>query len=85
MNYTNPITSKAEAQDFLSQLHQSGNLFHPEDNPADIIKGRTGEALFTTTEATHIAQRMDEVFQHLADPCEYALTLICPNTNQEQK
>lgn len=83
MNYTDPITNESEAQGFLFQLHQAGNLFHPEDRPADIIRTGTGEPLFTPAEAELIAQRMDEVFEHLTDPCDYCLTLINPTTDRE--
>lgn len=83
MNYTDPITNEAEAQGFLFQLHQAGDLFHPDDNPADIIRTATGEPVFTATEAEHIAERMEEVFEHLADPYEYALSLINPTTDRE--
>ena len=83
MNYTGPITNEADAQGFLFQLHQAGNLFHPDDNPADIIRTATGEPVFTAAEAEQVTRRMNEVFEHLTDPYEYALTLTDPITDRE--
>lgn len=81
VDYSTPINSPADAEGFLFQLHQAGKLFHPDDNPATVIRS-TGEPLFTPTEAALVAQRMDEVFEQLDDPSDYALTLTNPETDR---
>ena len=74
--FTTPITTTADAEGFLFQMYQHGLDFHPEDNPADIIDTRTGQPLFTPAEADAVSERMEEVFMHMVDPCEYLLDLI---------
>jgi hypothetical protein len=75
MKYTTPITSAADAEGFLFQLHQEGLLFHPDDDAHDIINGATGQPLFTAADADLINERMEEVFTFIVDPCEYLLNL----------
>jgi hypothetical protein len=74
--FETPIQSQNDAEDFLRQLHQMDMLFHPEDSPKNIITGPSGKPLFTAAEAKAVADRMDEVFQHLDDPCGFCLDII---------
>jgi hypothetical protein len=48
-------------------------LFHPEDDPANVINdnGR----IFTDSEATAIRQRIDEAYEFMDDPCEFILSM----------
>jgi hypothetical protein len=73
--FTTPITTTADAEGFLFQLHDLGLSFHPENDAAEIINSKTGAALFTPDEANAINDRMEEVFFYMVDPCEYLLSL----------
>jgi len=73
--FTTPIANTADAEGFLFQLHDLGLSFHPEDSAASVVDSKTGNLLFTTAEASAIDERMDEVFQYMADPCAYLLDL----------
>lgn len=76
--YTTPIKTEADAEGFFFQLHQLGRLFHPEDNPAEVVNGASGEWLFTKEQAEHLRARLDEVYEVMDDPCAYCLTLTNP-------
>ncbi len=69
------IRSYEDACKFLQQLNADNLIFHPEDDPADIIN-IAGEYTFNKREAKVINKRMDEVWAHMADPCEYILDTI---------
>ncbi len=73
--FTTPITSTADAEGFLFQLHDMGLSFHPDDAPASIVDAQ-GQPVFTDAQAQAIADRMEEVFFWMVDPCEYLLNLI---------
>lgn len=79
--FSTPISSQDDAEGFLFQMHDSGLSFHPEDNPADIINS-SGKYLFDALEAELLRQRMYEVYQFLADPCEYLLSLMATATDE---
>jgi hypothetical protein len=78
------IETEADAQGFFFQLNQLGMLFHPEDNPADVINSATGQALFTPEQVELVRQRIDEVYAVMDDPCELILTMTGP-TDDEQR
>ncbi|MGH8557786.1 MAG: hypothetical protein ACRESZ_10060 [Methylococcales bacterium] len=42
-------------------------LFHPEDDPQDIIRIDNGEALFTDTECQHLRTIMNSMFERFGD------------------
>lgn len=76
--FRTPITCKEEAEKFFDNLNADDLLFHPEDDPCDIIKlvetnPNKYEPLFTLREARYLRDRLDEAWLHLADPCEYIL------------
>lgn len=75
--YTTPIRTEADAEGFFFQLHQLGRLFHPEDNPAEVIG-----SLFTKEQAAHLTERLDEVYEVMEDPCAYCLTLTNPESDR---
>jgi hypothetical protein len=81
--YTTPIRTEADAEGFFYQLHQLGRLFHPEDNPAEVVNGASGGWLFTNEQAQHLRARLDEVYEVMNDPCEYCLTLTNPVDDYE--
>lgn len=81
--YTTPIRTEADAEGFFFQLHQLGRLFHPEDNPSEVVNGASGEWLFTKEQAKHLRDRLDEVYEVMDDPCAYCLTLTNPDSDRE--
>jgi hypothetical protein len=79
--YTTPITTEADAEGFFFQLHQLGRLFHPEDNPAEVVD-KNGP-IFTPEQCQHLQTRLDEVFEVMLDPCAYCLTLTNPESDRD--
>jgi hypothetical protein len=71
--FLDPIKSESDAQGFFFCLYQDGLLFHPEDDPSDVVN--SGNPIFTDLEAQEIRQRLDEAFEFMNDPCEFALSL----------
>jgi hypothetical protein len=74
--YTTPIRTEADAEGFFFQLHQLGQLFHPEDDPKSV-------GIFTPEQCQHLRDRLDEVYAVMDDPCTYCLTLTHPNSDRE--
>lgn len=72
--FTTPITSLAEARDFLTYLHEQGLSYHPDDQASDCIGH-----LVTAQEAEEIEARMEEVYIQAwpegEDPCSHILNL----------
>lgn len=78
------IQNEADAQGFLFQLDQVGCLFHPEDDPAEVINSATGLPLFTPEQAELVRQRIEEVYAVMNDPCEYILDMNGPATDEQR-
>ena len=74
--FLDPIKSESDAEGFFFCLHQDGLLFHPENDPGELVIVNKDGLIFTDSEAQKIRQRIDEVYQFMDDPCEYALSLI---------
>jgi hypothetical protein len=72
-HFKKSITNKEESKEFLIFLNETDQLFHPEEDPRDIIKNSTGEKLFTEEQSVDLEIRLDEVYEYLEDPCEYIL------------
>jgi hypothetical protein len=70
MNFTKPLTSQRDAQQFFRDLHAADLLFHPDDDPATIIN-QAGERIFTDAQCPLIAARIAETYEFMADPCEF--------------
>lgn len=68
-----PIQSENDAQGFYYELESLGLLFHPEDDPAQIIN-KNGR-VFTDPEAQALRERVEETYTFMVDPCDYILTL----------
>lgn len=76
MRFDIPIKTKNEAIQFITDLHKNDLTFHFDDDPADIIRVKTGEPLFTETECELMRARVNELFTYLSDPFEILLKLI---------
>lgn len=71
------INSVTEAMNFMKELYDNGESFHPEDSAFDIIKHGSQDRLFTDEEAEKIDERMLDIsalLEHF-DPCSYLLRL----------
>ena len=75
--FITPIKSESDAQGFFFCLDQQGLLFHPEDDPANVINSHG--RIFTDPEATAIRQRIDEVYEFMDDPCNFILSMTEPD------
>ena len=71
MTFKNKITTIQESKDFLTQLNQTDQLFHPEEDPRNIISNN--KPLFSEEQSVDLELRLDEIFEYLEDPCQYIL------------
>lgn len=87
LDLTKPLTTIVEAQDFIKALVAEGRDFHFEDDPFDVINGKTGTMLFTEEEAQDVTARLDELYAFdwgICDcPIGYMLDIINPNRSLE--
>lgn len=84
MNFTKPITSESDAEQFFYDLHAENLLFHPEDDPATIINP-AGERIFTDAECLLVAKRITEVYRYMLDPCEFIVDEFDPDVSDENR
>lgn len=63
MDFSKPITTRPQAEAFLRELVESDYEFHLEDDPRDIVKGSTGEPLFTEEQAVQVEARVGELYK----------------------
>ena len=74
------IVSELDAGRFFNNLYKDSLLFHPEDDPSDIIEFNedTGEyeQLFDTKNIEILRIRLDEVYEVMEDPCKYIIEEI---------
>lgn len=69
MKFNTPLTTPAEAEQFIRDLHAAGLLFHFDDGAADCLPNLTIE------EHADIDARVEELFKLLDDPHELACEL----------
>jgi hypothetical protein len=78
--FLTPLTSLADCEGFFFCLEQDNLLFHPEDDPANVINANG--RVFTDQEANAIRQRVSEAYEFMDDPCNFILTLSSFNTDR---
>jgi hypothetical protein len=61
-DFSAALRTVTDGKAFIEALHASDMLFHFEDNPENIIKGRNGEPLFTRIESKQVRQRVAELY-----------------------
>ena len=86
LDYINqPITTEEEAKKFFLLLNNDDLLFHPEDDPKDIVSVSPCPSeggpdsyyrIFSDEEAEILSQRLEEVYKVMKDPCEYIGNII---------
>lgn len=70
------ISNSEEAKNFLTELYNNNEAYHPEDSAQNIIDYKTGENIFTNIEAFHLDELMNSVYEHADfDPCELLMDL----------
>ena len=52
---------------WFAEMQHRGFLFHPDDDPADIILIATGEKLFSDQEAAEARSTIDQLFATLGE------------------
>ena len=79
-NLNRTISTQEEAEDFLNELFENGESFHPEDDAKNIIKIATGVRIFTDEEADKLNELMSSIYEikdadEDFDACGYLLDL----------
>lgn len=69
------ITTTEGAQAFLRYLHATGRSYHPDDDPATIVRISTGEPVFLPDEWEPLRDRIGEVFSYIDDPYSFIMDL----------
>ena len=69
------IQTDEQAVNFLTELHDNNESYHPEDNAHDII---WDENRPTKTECDQLNNLMNQIYENTdVDPCEILLDLAC--------
>ena len=75
-NLNREIITEYDAVEFLTELHQNGEEFHPEDDAHDIV-WRNLKVPPTSAERDQLNKLMDQIYENTdIDPCEILLDLI---------
>lgn len=76
--FLQPITSRAQAEQFCMSLEAHGLSFHFDDPVDDIVSLPSGARTFNDGEAAALRLRVNELFEHLdGDP--YNIAVACTN------
>lgn len=77
------IVSVEEAKQFLKELHENGESFHPEDDAHSIVWQTSNP---TPQERDHLNKLMSDIYDVADfDPCGYLLDLVnSPTLPQNQ-
>jgi hypothetical protein len=60
-------SSRAAAREWLTQMHDSELLFHPDNNPSDLVQIADGSPTFTPQECEEASQALKLMFLHHGD------------------
>ena len=81
------ITTIAQAKEFLTNLYNNGETYHPEDDATDLVG-----SLFTQKEGEQLNKLMSEIYalegnesaqSMVFDPCQFLLELDPDYVNEE--
>ena len=59
--------STKAAIDWFEELHRAGLMFHPDDDPADVVDIATGVNTFSKAECERVNKSMARLFASLGD------------------
>jgi hypothetical protein len=59
--------SRAAARKWFTQMHRSKLLFHPDNNPSDLVQIADGSNTFTPQECEEATQALKLMFLHHGD------------------
>ena len=71
------ITTKDQAIQFLTTMQYLYPLFHPEDDPTNIVD-QNGNTVFNDEQCKYLNDRFNEVYEVLHDPCGIIVHEIRP-------
>ena len=74
-NIEDKITNTKEAEGFFKMLKENDKLFHLDDDPFDCLKSGRNRT-FTDSEASHITERVKELFCVFSDPFEMLMSAV---------
>lgn len=57
----------AAAQQWFAAMQKAGLLFHPDDEPQDIVTIATNKHTFTAIEVTALQAVIEQLFEYLGD------------------
>ena len=60
-------TSTKAAIGWFEELHRAGLMFHPDDDPADVVNVATGANTFSKAECELVNESMARLFASLGD------------------
>ena len=86
--FKKPIQTPIDAEHFFWLLFSDNLLFHPEDDPADIIEVASkseDRRTFTDEEAVGLRMRLDEVWEVYDDPCKFILDTFYTEPSYEDQ
>lgn len=63
VDHTAPINCIADAERYIRALAHGDKSFHFEDDPATIVDTKSGEPIFTATEAADVSSRVAEMYR----------------------
>lgn len=70
----------AAAQQWFATMQKAELLFHPDDDPQDIVTVATNKQVFTAGEVTAVRAIMAQLFEYLGDDVYeacYAVVMDC--------
>ena len=85
MDYRTPLQTLDDCIQWFIDLRDEGLLFHPEDDPASIVRSLNGAPVFAPDDVPHIRARIDECFALLDDPCQVALDILRDEVSDETR
>jgi hypothetical protein len=70
------IKNAKDAIRFFRAMADLGLLYHPDDNPRDIIEMYSRKKLFSKVMCNALERRMNEIHDLDIDPCDMVLKVI---------
>jgi hypothetical protein len=72
----------AAAQQWFAAMQKAELLFHPDDDPQDIVTVATNKQVFTAVEVTAVQAVMEQLFEYLGDDVYEACYAVVMNGKQ---